>query len=48
MPMHFDTFKEYDQNITLRQLIGHGGVDWGSTAEYCGYHDAYDFSFAVT
>ena len=34
--------------MTLRQLIGHGGEDWGSSAEYCGYNFGYDFSFAVT
>ena len=48
MPLDFRIMKGQKENVTLTQLIGHAGEDWGSTAEYCGYNFGYDFSFAVT
>ena len=48
MPLTYPAKPGEDQDEKLRRLVGHAGEDWGSTAEWVGYNQAYDFSFAVT
>jgi len=48
MARYYPVMKGQDENITLTQIVGHLGEDWGSGAYLAGYNFGYDFAIAMT